>query len=135
MAGEWHDINEPGNPFRKDIENNAFLNHLMNCPSDTNPTCDEIDEYFASEKAAKTVQEIRIHSLSWKHTSEERKGSNKAREGDTIRLLCGVDGCTDGTNVLFEVSWKDKKGSTVAFTSASAPLKDTEGKTWTFSTP
>jgi len=124
MSGEWHDINEPGTAIRKAMEEDALVKELLSCPADTDQACDEIDAYFASQKAAKTVQEIRIHSLSWKHTADERMGADKARETDTIRLLCGVDGCADGTNIQFEMSWKDKSGNPVSLSSASSPLKD-----------
>ncbi len=125
MPGPFNDINDPRFFFgRKPLsEEEQFMRDLQEHTISEEVVAWEQAEN-AREAAASKGVDIRIHSLSWRHTEESRKGAQKARDGDTIRVLCGIDGCPDGTNVLFELSWVEKGGSPAVFTKATAPLKD-----------
>jgi len=84
----------------------------------------EWEEQEDARESAAPTSTFKIHSLSWKHTDSARTGANTAREGDTVRLLCSVDGCADGTNVTFDLSWKNESGNSSQFTSANTTLKN-----------
>lgn len=125
MPDNWHDINSPGFFFggKQKTEDELFMEDLME-PGISEEAVEWEKQYRAEQAAKNQAPTITIHSLSWRHTEESRKGADKAREGDTIRLLCSVDGCANGTNVLFDMAWKDKDGGATEFSKASATLKD-----------
>ena len=114
---EWHDINSPGwSPWGKKkfkTEEELFMEE-MNEDSISEEVVAWEQQQGTARSADSQSGSFRIHSLSWRHTEESREGAQKAREGDTIRLLCGVDGCADGTNVTFELSWKTQSSNPYA---------------------
>lgn len=122
----WHDINSTGSyrgGGKQETEEEEW-ERLARTPS----TSEKAWEWEQQQKEKRTSQSssggFAIHSLSWRHVDEAKKGNTEARNGDTIRLLCGVEGCSDKTSVRFEVSYKTAKGEIAQFASSSGTLKD-----------
>jgi len=121
----WRDVNTlwfQGD--RKPKTEEEIANELAAEPSASDRALEYEEQQAAQNSTTGQQSNFKIHSLSWRHTEDSRKGENKAREGDTIRLLCSVDGYSDGTNVTFELLWKDKNGSETQLANTSATLQN-----------